>query len=289
MEGSEPEQGADAVVPEEELRLALVLNGGVSLAVWMGGVAQEIQRLTVPDATGYAPVLALARTRAVADVISGTSAGGINGAALALGQVNTQADLRLLRGLWSDQGRMEELVRQPFQGEPTSLLRGDDYFLPELRRAMRSLAVPFERRTNANGSPTAVDLTITTTLLTGSPLVTVDDLGQDLTQRVHDATVAGSRSGPSGSPPRSTPRRRCAPHARWRSRPGRPRRSRSRSSRSSCPSPTPTRRRSTTWPRSRPGQVAPRPASRRPGTPLTGRARQHADSGGAAGDRRQGR
>jgi hypothetical protein len=27
---------------EQEIRLALVLNGGLSLAVWMGGVAHEI-------------------------------------------------------------------------------------------------------------------------------------------------------------------------------------------------------------------------------------------------------
>ena len=29
----------------EELRIALVMNGGVSLAVWMGGVTSEIYRL----------------------------------------------------------------------------------------------------------------------------------------------------------------------------------------------------------------------------------------------------
>ena len=30
---------------EQELRIALVMNGGVSLAVWIGGVTQEINRL----------------------------------------------------------------------------------------------------------------------------------------------------------------------------------------------------------------------------------------------------
>ena len=29
----------------EELRLALIMTGGVSLAVWMGGVVTEINRL----------------------------------------------------------------------------------------------------------------------------------------------------------------------------------------------------------------------------------------------------
>ena len=30
---------------EQELRLALVLNGGVSLAVWIGGAVHEVNRL----------------------------------------------------------------------------------------------------------------------------------------------------------------------------------------------------------------------------------------------------
>ena len=37
-------QGSDAV-DRREIRLALVMNGGVSLAVWMGGVTAEIDRM----------------------------------------------------------------------------------------------------------------------------------------------------------------------------------------------------------------------------------------------------
>ena len=42
-------------VPAEEVRFAVVLNGGVSLAVWMGGVVLELDRLTKadPSAAGY--------------------------------------------------------------------------------------------------------------------------------------------------------------------------------------------------------------------------------------------
>jgi hypothetical protein len=40
-----PEKRAEA----EELRLALVMNGGVSLAVWIGGVTREIGRLLATD------------------------------------------------------------------------------------------------------------------------------------------------------------------------------------------------------------------------------------------------
>jgi predicted acylesterase/phospholipase RssA len=96
-------------VPPEEVRFAVVLNGGVSLAVWMGGVVLEIDRLTKADPGGpgaYSVLKRLTGCSARADVITGTSAGGINGAALALTQVNRGADPALLRDLWIDQGRL---------------------------------------------------------------------------------------------------------------------------------------------------------------------------------------
>ena len=172
-------------IPEEELRLAVVMNGGVSLAVWMGGVAHEINRLTWSagsfDEPGrdYGPILRLVRCTAGVDVISGTSAGGINGAALALGQLNANADLTTMRSLWNEQGRMEALLRQPFRGQPSSLLRGDEYFLPELHRAMASLVGRYQQVRRP------VDLTITTTLLAGRVRTVTDGLGQVLLQREH--------------------------------------------------------------------------------------------------------
>ena len=39
----------------QELRLALVFNGGVSLAVWMGGVAKEIDRFRTAFARAGSP------------------------------------------------------------------------------------------------------------------------------------------------------------------------------------------------------------------------------------------
>ncbi len=186
-------------VPTEELRLALVLNGGVSLAVWMGGVAHEINRLTHsrPDSTtAYGPILAAARATTTVDIISGTSAGGINGTALALAQVNKRADLLALRTLWAEQGRMEDLLRRPFQGKPTSMLRGDEYFLPELNRAMRMLAFPFE----AHSRFTPMDLTLTTTLLKGAQKVTVDDFGQRIPERIHAGTFQFTNLTEDGPP-----------------------------------------------------------------------------------------
>ncbi len=137
-------------------------------------------------------MLDLARTWAAVDVISGTSAGGINGAALALSQVNENAELGALRDLWAEQGDLDNLLRPPFRGQPNSLLRGDEYFLPALTRAMRGLTADFEP-TEAD-----VDLTITTTLLNGALTVTTDGLGQRLPQRHHGARFRFSTSGDLG-------------------------------------------------------------------------------------------
>ncbi|HYN57146.1 MAG TPA: patatin-like protein [Motilibacterales bacterium] len=169
-------------IPPEELRLAVVLNGGVSLAVWMGGVSVELNRLAHGEGP-YKALLDLAGGTARIDVIAGTSAGGINGAALALAQANELATLQVLRDIWADEGRFETLLRQPFRGSPDSLLRGDEFFLPRLNDAMRQLALPY-RASPAAENP--IDLTITTTLLRGTQLVTVDSTGQQLPQWVHD-------------------------------------------------------------------------------------------------------
>ncbi|MET9226657.1 patatin-like protein [Lentzea sp. NPDC003310] len=173
----------------EEVRFAVVLNGGVSLAVWMGGVVLELDRLTRPGSV-YQPLLDLVGCTARADVIAGTSAGGINGAALALSQVNKQADLSRLRDLWAEQGRMEQLLRTPFRGQPASLLKGDEFFLPRLQEALARLTTDFDP-TEPDERP--IDLRITTTLLGGVPEVTYDDLGQPLTQSVHQGSFSFRR------------------------------------------------------------------------------------------------
>ena len=174
------------LVPGEEVRFAVVLNGGVSLAVWMGGVVLELDRLTKAARGGggaYDVLQRLTGCSARVDVITGTSAGGINGAALALTQVNRDADPALLRDLWIDQGRIETLLRQPFQGQPTSLLKGDEYFLPKLNSALELLAHPPRGWRTPAEAP--IDLTITTTVLRGNQAVSVDSMGQQLPQSLH--------------------------------------------------------------------------------------------------------
>ena len=108
----------------------------------MGGTVLEVDPLTRAARNGSGRpegrvrrLLDLARTGASRRG-RGTSAGGVNGALIALSQVNDNADLGLLRDLWSEQGRLEDLLRQPFRGSPTSLLQGDEYFLPSLTLAL---------------------------------------------------------------------------------------------------------------------------------------------------------
>ncbi|GAA0909710.1 patatin-like protein [Virgisporangium aurantiacum] len=184
-------------VPVEEIRFAVVLNGGVSLAVWMGGAVLEIDRLSRGEGP-YGALLDLVGGTARADVITGTSAGGINGAALALAQVNAGADLRQLRDLWAQQGDIDALMRRPFQGAPVSLLRGDEYFLPQLQTAFQRLASPYRKRPPEERP---VDLTITTTLLHGARVMHVDALGQNLPQSLHDGRFRFRHDSPQSVPP----------------------------------------------------------------------------------------
>ncbi|GGL12347.1 patatin-like protein [Planomonospora parontospora] len=196
-----------AVVPDddrEDIRIAVVMNGGVSLAVWMGGVTNEINRLALssPDARGtrkargdrttreereaggevYRGLLELVGATARVDVITGTSAGGINGAALAYAQVY-RADLRPLGRVWAETGSLARLLRSPASPHRPSLLRGDGHLLPELAGAFDRL-VPAHRRPDRYVPPRErpIDLMITGTLMNGEHVPFHDDFGSPITE-----------------------------------------------------------------------------------------------------------
>jgi patatin-related protein len=174
----------------EELRLALVLNGGVSLAVWMGGVALELNRLVRETHPVYRGLLQLTGTAARIDVISGTSAGGINGAALALAQVHDRG-LGSLRDVWLGTAGLEQLLRDPDDDELNSLLRGDEWFLPQIRKAFAELVG--DDPAPAETAP--VLLSLTSTLLDGIGNKRLDDLGTVIEDMVHKAIWRFERTG----------------------------------------------------------------------------------------------
>lgn len=174
----------------EELRLALVLNGGVSLAVWIGGVCQEINRLVSREGA-YRELLDLTETDVRADVICGTSAGSINGALLATSLVHGRS-LQPLRDLWIERASFSELLRDPMHKDLPSLLDGDGYFLHELTAAFRQLHSP----TPTPPTQVPMELILTTTLLSPEQRIVVDDLGLPIKDATHKATFRFSR-GPA--------------------------------------------------------------------------------------------
>jgi patatin-like phospholipase len=138
-----------------ELRIAVVMTGGVSLAVWMGGVTLELSRLVRAEDRTCLKLLRLTRSLPRVDVISGTSAGGLNGAARHRARSRRDGG-RPARPV----ARPERLLRRARVADPPSLLRGDDYFLPEIRKATRRLGGPGTHR-----DAVPMELIITGTLL----------------------------------------------------------------------------------------------------------------------------
>jgi patatin-related protein len=158
--------------PIREVRFAVVLYGGVSLAIYINGVVQELFRLVratapvhpLPEASTpqvvYHPTTAhpelppalkgselvyrelgqmlpngrdrprpgaAIRTRFVIDIVSGTSAGGINGIFLAKA-IAMQQPLDQLRDLWMDEADIGLLLndRPSYKGLPQAVRRAGD-------------------------------------------------------------------------------------------------------------------------------------------------------------------
>lgn len=133
MSGPEPSGPAVERAETRELRLALVLYGGVSLAIYMHGTTKELHRLVkasaledhegdeegTPSEGVYRELLQDiagrndgVRTRVIVDVIAGTSAGGMNGVYLAKALAHNRSQ-DALRDLWLSRGDITQLVRGP--------------------------------------------------------------------------------------------------------------------------------------------------------------------------------
>ena len=127
---------------EREIRFAAVMYGGVSLAIYINGVTQELLsmvRATACEPSANRMLLApeklsasekvyrevaklldekagfknqptdVTQTRFIVDVISGTSAGGINGVFLAKALVRNQT-MNGLKSLWLSEGDLGKLL-----------------------------------------------------------------------------------------------------------------------------------------------------------------------------------
>src|SRR3954452_24754065 len=115
----------------EEVRIAMALNGGVSLAVWMGGCAAELdcaRRAHLAPEPGRGVYDALCRAFGrilVIDLMSGSSAGGINGALLGTAiRHKRRLSPDFLRDSWLDLGDLGKLLYPTSEGAPGALMQG---------------------------------------------------------------------------------------------------------------------------------------------------------------------
>lgn len=186
-----------------ELRIAPVMTGGTSLAVWMGGVTFELYRMVrsvdgdPAPSTGsgharkasaagraiYQKLLDLTETQPIVDVITGTSAGGLNGSLLAaathLGVDTNQ--FASTRDTWLELANIEALLRKPSEASPPSLLKGDDYFAPQVAAVLRR----WDKRAKAPELRAEVDLVTTVTTITPEPDSRSDHFGEQLNEATH--------------------------------------------------------------------------------------------------------
>jgi patatin-related protein len=202
-----------------EIRLAVVMYGGVSLAIYMHGVTQELLRLvraTAPRGTNgenrsfgiphdelrgselvYRKLAQLGEeeiaslneikpgqailTQFVIDILSGTSAGGINAVYLAKALANAQS-MQELTNLWVEEGDVAKLLNDGrsgkdiglrVQGPPKSLLNGQRMYF-RLLQALDGMDKNDPRGPSDENrvSPYAdeLDLFVTTTDLRGLTL-----------------------------------------------------------------------------------------------------------------------
>jgi patatin-related protein len=199
------------VAEQPELRLALAMRGGVSLAVWMGGACSETNALRDPaslegaydtqvprrwlrrarvntaDASRarHAKLIdellaASGYSRVAVDVIAGASAGGLNGALLACSIVHGMPFGPGIRDLWLELGDIAKLARRRSL-QPPSVLDGDGRFYVPLRDAMQSLV----QRAREGHVPARLDLTLTATLYDPRPTVRYQDLGSTIQESRH--------------------------------------------------------------------------------------------------------
>jgi patatin-related protein len=99
-----------------EIQLGLVVYGGVSLAIYTHGICQEFYH-AVRGRGIYKLVKALTDADLVVDVISGSSAGGINGILLAYAIANSNdreiVDFSKFAKIWRNSGDLLKLLQKP--------------------------------------------------------------------------------------------------------------------------------------------------------------------------------
>jgi patatin-related protein len=160
---------------DEAVRIGLVMNGGVSLAVWMSGVTHEINRLLGRDTEASPAWRAIVRAplehapegtersrRVIVDYVAGTSAGGLNGSLLAAA-IARGAPLPGLFDLWRGSARLRTEALLLERGKQGPSLLDGDFFEDEVRGQLGKM-----QDGTATG-PSDMTLLVTATAMSESP------------------------------------------------------------------------------------------------------------------------
>ncbi len=176
--------GSETKTSEErswEIRIALVLYGGVSLAVYENGVTRAFYDL-VKENGPFKLLLKLLDADATVDVVAGASAGGINGLFLAAA-LESGADFAQTADLWRKHGDLGALLRPVAASDHAiSFLDGEGYYQQRLEEAFQSLLTPSSIR---KASPGEMDVFITGTNLEGILTSYWDSVGTRIDDKRH--------------------------------------------------------------------------------------------------------
>ncbi|MEJ2862422.1 DUF3376 domain-containing protein [Actinomycetospora flava] len=162
------------------VRLALVLNGGISLAVWMAGVVKELD-LAARATSGRTGGLSAAEIeyckewrricagrRLEIDVIAGTSAGGLNGTLLATSQA-LSSSLPDLKTMWRTSAKIEAGHLLPPDESTSSILDGQ-YFADTAAATLDLISGAATTASNDAAPPAQVPSSPTTLFVTSTAL-----------------------------------------------------------------------------------------------------------------------
>jgi patatin-related protein len=188
MPDPSPQAAGTKVPPERELRLCLVMYGGVSLAVYMNGVAREYFDL-VRGRGVWGIFKRLADVDAVVDVISGASAGGLNGLFLAYA-ICGHREFGTMVDLWRNRAGIEALLADPDKPELRSLLKSE-YMENELKNAFETMPPVTVGRADelaVSDSPD-LDCFMAATNFYGQRVTVGDPTGSPIPTRTHRSTV----------------------------------------------------------------------------------------------------
>lgn len=166
-----------------EIRLGIVMYGGVSLAIYENGVAQEFYRAVRGDGI-YALLKDLVQSDIVVDIISGTSAGGVNGILLAYALANGR-DFSSVARLWRENGDIAKLLRNEHDTGTDSVLDSEGYYHEHLLGALNGMNGAKSQPASLPSETTELDLFVTGTNVHGKVQTIYDDLGHPVDVKDH--------------------------------------------------------------------------------------------------------